>query len=68
MADKKEIERIEADVAGTRGMLDDALKRLSQAVDGVIELAEPDSTMCPYVQKPCPLWNELGRLRKQNGM
>ncbi len=66
MADKGKMEQVEAIASGTRELVDDALKRLHNAVDGVIALAEP-AGMCPYVHKPCPLWDELARLRKQNG-
>ena len=66
MAEKAKIEEVEAAATGTRDLVDSALKRLHEAVDNVVGLAEPTG-LCPYVQKPCPLWDELSRLRKQNG-
>ncbi len=66
MADKGKMEEVEAVATGTRGLVDDALKRLHTAVDGIIALAEP-AGVCPYTTHQCPLWDELARLRKQNG-
>lgn len=61
--DKGKLEQVEATVAQTRGLVDDALKRLHSAVDGIIALAEP-AGICPYTEHRCPLWDELSRLRK----
>lgn len=58
----KQIEAAEVSDAQTKGMVDDALKRLHDAVDGVVALAEPSGT-CPYTTHKCPLWDELARLR-----
>lgn len=63
MADSEKIAKVEATVSQTRGLVDDALKRLHSAVDGVIALAEPVG-ICPYTEVKCPLWDELSRLRR----
>lgn len=63
MVDSEKTAKVEATVSHTRGLVDDALKRLHSAVDGVIALAEPEG-ICPYTEHKCPLWDELARLRK----